>query len=349
MRAAESGIRLADLAAAVGGEAAGDPDLRIMGAAGLEDAFPGAIVRVEHPRHLQAALDGPASALLVPRNFAPVEKPCVRVDGVPLAFVRCLQLFSREETPPPGIHPTAVLGPGVAVGEGCSVGAYAVLGRDVRLGPDVVIHPHVVLGEEVEVGAGSRIFPHAVLYAGTILGARVRIHSGAVIGSDGFGYEWTGQEHLKKPHNGRVRIGDDVEIGANSTVDRATTGETFIGPGTKIDNLAQIAHNVRTGAHCLLVAQVGVAGSSTLGNGVVLAGQAGVSDHVHLGDGVRVGAGSGIVHDEPPGAVISGYYQRPHREHLKIHAALGELPGLLRRVRELERRLAGAAGVEPEE
>jgi len=204
-----------------------------------------------------------------------------------------------------------------------------------------------VLGDEVEIGAGSVVYPHAVLYAGTVTGARVRIHAGAVIGGDGFGYVWSGEGHQKIPQNGRVRIEDDVEIGANTTIDRATTGETVIGPGTKIDNLVQVAHNVRTGAHCVMAAQVGIAGSATLGSGVVLGGKAGLKDHISVGDGVIAGAQAGLWGDVEPGQFVSGHPARPHREHVRIEAALGKLPELLRRVRELERRLgAGEEGGE---
>jgi len=340
MSEAERSLSLAELAEAVGGQVEGDASLRILGAAGLEDAGEGMLVRVEHPRYLAAALDGPASALLLGPGLGPVHKPCIRVEQVRLAFIRCLELFAPDERQPAGVHPTAVIGPGAQVDPGCSVGPYAVLGRNVKLAGGVVIHAHAVLHDEVEVGPDSVIYPHAVLYARTTLGARVRVHAGAVIGADGYGYTWTGERHHKIPQNGRVRLEDDVEVGANTTIDRATTGETVIGRGTKVDNLVQVAHNVRTGAHCLLVSQVGIAGSAVLGNGVVLAGQTGVKDHVTIGDGVQAGARAGLWGDQPPGALVSGNPARPHREEMRINAALGRLPELLRRVRALEARLA---------
>jgi UDP-3-O-[3-hydroxymyristoyl] glucosamine N-acyltransferase len=337
------GFSLEELGVAIGGAVQGDGDVRIYGAANLEDAEPGTIVRVEHARYLEAAVAGPCTAILGSEALPAVAKPVIRVDNVRLAFIRCLELFDHEELPPPGVDRTAVLGEGASLGNGCSVGPLAVLGRRVTLGDRVVIHPHAVLGDDVEVGEDTIIFPHAVLYARTIVGARARIHAGAVIGADGFGYEWTGSRHQKKPHNGRVRIGDDVEVGANTTIDRATTGETVIGPGTKIDNLVQVGHNVHTGQHCLVVAQVGIAGSATLGNGVVLAGQAGVNPHVTVGDGTVVAGKTGVWGDQPPGARISGNPSRPHREEVRIQALLGRLPELLRRVREIERRLQASA------
>jgi len=242
------------------------------------------------------------------------------------------------------VDPTAVLGEGVELGEGCSVGAYAVLGRGVRLGPGAAVLPHAVVGDGSEIGAASVVFPHAVLYPRTVLGERVRVHAGAVIGADGYGYQWTGERHQKKPHNGRVRLCDDVEVGANTTIDRATTDETVIGPGTKIDNLVQVGHNVRMGAHCLLVSQVGIAGTARLGNGVVLAGQAGVNSHITVGDGVQAAGKAGVWTDQPAGARVHGNPARPYREDMRIQAALGQLPELLRRVRQLERQLEEREG-----
>lgn len=338
MRTAGAGaIRLEDLADVLRGEVEGDPNTLITSAAGVEDARSGSIVRAENPRFAAAAERSPASAILVDRHCEVLTKPAIRVDQIRLAWIRCLELFAPEEAAPPGVHATAVVGDGCTIGAGCSIGAYAVLGRRVRLGTGVVVHPHCVLGDDVEVGPDSVLYPHVVLYARTVTGARVRIGSGAVVGSDGFGYEWDGGSHRKVPQNGAVCIGNDVEIGANTTIDRATTGETMIGDGTKIDNLVQVAHNVRMGRHCILVSQVGVAGSAALGDGVVLAGQTGVKDHVTMGDGAQGAAGAAIWSDVPAGATFGGRPARPHKVDLKIQAALPRLPDLLRRVRELER------------
>lgn len=336
----EEGIRLADLAERLGGELDGDGDIRIFAAANLEDAAPETIVRVESARYLSAAQSSGAGALLVPPDMEGVTHPAIRVKGVRAAFFQCLELFSRETVPTPGVHPTAVIEPEVELSPECSIGPLAVIGNGSRIARGAVIHGHVVVGEECEIGPETVLFPHVTLYPRTVLGSRVRVHSGAVLGADGYGYEWDGSRHLKKPHNGRLRVGDDVEIGANAAIDRATTGETVIGPGTKIDNLTHIAHNVRTGAHCLIVAQVGIAGSAQLGNGVILAGQAGVNPHTTLGDGSRVAGQTGVWSSLAPGSVVSGNPARPHREELRIQASLGKLPELLRHVRDLERRLA---------
>jgi len=333
------GISLAELAERLGGQAEGNPSLRITGATGLHDAAAGNLVRVEHPRYLADAEACLAAALLTDLRIGPLRKPAIRVAQVRLAFAHALELFAPVEDAPDGIHETAVVASDAALGPGCAVGPYAVIGRKARIGARTVVHAHAVVGESVEIGEDSVIFPQVVLYSRTLVGARVRIHSGSVIGADGYGYEWNGQRHQKIPQIGRVRIGDDVEIGANTAIDRATTGETVIGPGTKVDNLVQVAHNVKTGAHCLIVSQVGIAGSTTLGNGVVLAGQAGVKDHVHLGDGVQAAGKSGVWGDQPAGARVSGHPARPHREEIRIQAALGQLPELLKRVAELERKL----------
>ena len=268
-----------------------------------------------------------------------MEKPCIRISGVRGAFARCLELFAPREEAPPGVHETAIVGPGVTLGSGCSVMAYAVIGRGARLGDGVVVHPHAVVGEDAELGAESIIYSHAVLYPRTVTGARVRVHAGAVIGADGYGYEWNGERHQKIPQVGRVRLGDDVEVGANTTIDRATTGETVVGAGTKIDNLVQIGHNVTTGQHCLIVSQVGIAGSVTLGNGVVMGGQSGSADHLTIADGARIAARGGVWGDVPAGAVYGGHPARPQRDEVRIQAAMRRLPELLRRVKELERLL----------
>jgi UDP-3-O-[3-hydroxymyristoyl] glucosamine N-acyltransferase len=234
-----------------------------------------------------------------------------------------------------GIAQTARLGRGVTLGENVSIGDYAVIGTSAKLGDDVVIGAHCVIGDDVIIGNGSRLWPHVTLYPGASIGARVFLHAGARIGSDGFGYVFRDGAHQKIPHIGRCIIGDDVEIGANSTIDRGSIDDTVIGEGTKIDNLVHIAHNVRIGKKCLIMAQVGVAGSVTVGDGAILAGQAGISGHLTIGAGARVAAQGGVFGDIPAGETWSGYPARPHRESLRASAALLKLAGMIRRLEKL--------------
>jgi UDP-3-O-[3-hydroxymyristoyl] glucosamine N-acyltransferase len=332
-------ITLGALAEAIGGEPEGDLNLVLSGASGLEDAQPGVLVRVEHPKFLEAALACPAAAFLTTRDLKAPGKPLVRVKEVKLAFARCLELFYPEERPQPGIHPTAVVDETASVGEGATIGAYTVVGKHARIGSGAVLHPHVVIGDYAQIGEECVIFPQVVIYDQVVVGARSRIHSGAIIGADGFGFVWDGRRHYKVPQVATVQIGSDVEIGANTCIDRGTTSDTVIGSGTKMDNQVQVGHNVATGPDCLLIAQVGIGGSTTLGRGVVLAGKVGVADHVRIGDGVVAGALTGIWRDTPAGARISGNPARPHRDMLRIWHATPRLPELLRRVGALERRL----------
>jgi UDP-3-O-[3-hydroxymyristoyl] glucosamine N-acyltransferase len=249
------------------------------------------------------------------------------------------RLYPIKETQP-GVAATARIGRGVRLGTGVSIGEYAVIGTNATIGNDVVISNHCVIGETVAIGDGSRLLPHVTIYAGTAVGERVTAHAGARIGCDGFGYVFRDGTHNKIPHVGRCIIGDDVEIGANTTIDRGSIDDTVVGKGTKIDNLVHIAHNVRIGEKCLLMAQVGIAGSSTVGDGAILAGQAGISGHVSIGAGARVAAQAGVFGDIPAGESWSGYPARPHRESLRASAALLKLAGMMRR---LEKLLEGPA------
>jgi UDP-3-O-[3-hydroxymyristoyl] glucosamine N-acyltransferase len=330
---------LGALARHLGASFEGDPDLPITGAAGLEDARPGDLVRVDDERWLAAAEASPAAALLVAPALTGVTRPALRVADPRGAFARALAFLYPPPPILPGVHPTAVIGEGVTMGEGCAVMAGAVLGARARLGRGVVVHPHVVVGDEVEIGDESVLFPNVTLYPRVSIGRRVRVHAGAVVGADGFGYVSGQSGHEKIPHVGTVIIEDEVEVGANVTIDRATTGATRIGAGTKIDNLVQIGHNCQIGRHTLLVALVGIGGSSTLEDGVVLGGHAGVRDHVHLASGVLVGGYSAVWGDVDKPGMVSGIPARPHREQLQVQAALQRLPGLARMVRDLARRI----------
>jgi UDP-3-O-[3-hydroxymyristoyl] glucosamine N-acyltransferase len=333
-------MKLRELAEAVGAElVGGELDAEVVGVTGLENAAPGHIAYVEDQRRLQRAEMTAALALIAPRGLNSHVKPLLLVSNPRLAYARALALFAPPARAAAGIHPTAVVGAGVTLGKEVAVGAHVAIGEGTRIGDRVQVHSLVAVGRRVSIGEDSVIFPNVTLYDGVTVGARVVIHAGSVIGSDGFSYVRDGERNVHLPHLGTVVIEDDVDIGANVTIDRATTGATVIGQGTKLDNLVHVGHNVQIGRNCLLAGQVGISGSVVIGDNVVLAGQTGISDHVTLGDGVMAGARAAITQDVPPGMVVFGSPARPRGEQLRIDAAAERLPGLVRTVRELVKRL----------
>jgi UDP-3-O-[3-hydroxymyristoyl] glucosamine N-acyltransferase len=241
-----------------------------------------------------------------------------------------------EQRPQPGVHPTAVIAEDVELGEDVIVEPFVVIGAGTRVGRQAWLGAHSVIGESCTIGAETRLYPQVTLYSKVLLGARCIIHSGVRLGSDGFGYTFVNGQHRKVPQVGGVVIGNDVEIGANTTIDRGSVGATEIGNGVKIDNLVHIGHNVRVGDLSVIVAQVGVSGSTVIGKGVTLAGQVGLPGHLHIGDGATIAAKSAPFNDVPAGATYGGYPAVPHREFLKAQAALLKLHELIKRVRKLE-------------
>jgi UDP-3-O-[3-hydroxymyristoyl] glucosamine N-acyltransferase len=241
------------------------------------------------------------------------------------------------------VHPTAIVAPDVTLGEGVSVGPHAVISTGVRLGARCVIGANSFIGEKSVLGDDTRVYPLVTIRERSVIGARVILHSGAVIGSDGFGYDFdpkTGR-HTKIAHTGFVQIDDDAEIGANTTIDRGRFGRTHIAEGAKIDNLVQIAHNVTVGAHSIVVSQTGISGSTSLGRYVVLGGQVGLAGHLHIGDRASVAAQSGIGKDVAPGEVVMGHHAVPIREALKLEALTRKLPEIIERLKALEAKLEG--------
>ncbi len=331
-------LTLGEIARALGVVLEGDPDLTVTGVAPLETARPDQISFLTHPKYTKLARSTRAGALLVPRD-AKVSGPLLRADDPKVALIGLLRLFRPEPIPPGGIHPSAQLAPGARIAATATVGALAVIGANAVVGERTWIFPLVYVGEGAEIGADCVLYPHVVVCEGVKLGSRVIVHPGAVLGADGFGYVFDGRCHRKIPQVGTVVIEDEVEIGANVTIDRATVGETIIRRGTKIDNLVQIGHNVEIGEDAILVAQVGVSGSSRVGARAILAGQVGVTDHVTLGDGVIVGAQAGVASDLPEAGPYWGTPARPASEARRIYGAMPRLPGLLRRMRTLERRV----------
>jgi UDP-3-O-[3-hydroxymyristoyl] glucosamine N-acyltransferase len=335
---------LGELARLVGGELDGDPALGIRGVAPLEQAEPGDLSFVTAPRYRAAAERSRASAFLVPPGIELPGRPLIRVPQPLLALAGLLRLFHPEAALAPGVHPTAVVAGSARVAADATVLAYVVVGPDSVVGPRAVLHPHVVLGPRCRVGEGSVLHAHVVLREDVEIGRGVVIHAGTVLGADGFGYVFDGSGHRKIPQVGRVVIEDDVEIGANVTIDRATFGATVVGRGTKIDNLVQIGHNTVIGADTIVVAQTGISGSCRIGSRVVLAGQVGLADHATVGDGAQVGAQSGVHGAVPPGARVLGSPAIAGPAARRTIAALPRLPGLVRTVRALERRVAELEG-----
>lgn len=332
-------LTLSQLARHLQGELVGDGDLPVTGISGYDSARPGDVTFVEDGRLLSKAEASQAVAIIVPLAVTGAAKPLVRVAHPRLAFAQALGLFARQPSPAPGVHPTAIVGRHCRLGERCRIGPYTVIGDAVELGDDVTIHAFVHLGEGVRVGAGTLLHSFVSVYHHVTLGQRVIVHSGTVIGGDGFGFVPVDQRYHKIPQIGTVLIGDDVEIGCNCAVDRATTDATVIGRGTKLDNLVQVGHNVQIGEDCVIAGQAGISGSCTIGNGVTIAGQVGIADHNQIGEGAVLAAQAGVIGDVPPGVMYSGYPARPHAEQMRVHAACRKLPEALVELRQLRARL----------
>ncbi|MFN0061354.1 MAG: UDP-3-O-(3-hydroxymyristoyl)glucosamine N-acyltransferase [Myxococcaceae bacterium] len=331
---------VAELAALVGGEVLGDGARRIAGANGLRDASPEDVSFFSHPRYRADLESTRAGAVLVSERFAARSGTVWIVVANPhLAFAQVLRALHLDVKPAPGVHPQADVHAEAEVHPSATVSAFVFIGAGARIGKSVVLHPGAYVGERASIGEGTVLYPHAVVREGCVIGARCVLHASSVIGADGFGFTLNngaaGPEHLKVPQVGIVRVEDDVEIGACSCIDRATVGETVIGRGSKIDNLVQIAHNVRVGPLSILCAQVGISGSTELGAGVVLAGQVGVVGHLRLGNGARAGAQAGVAQDVPDGGEVSGYPAFEHRNWLRSVAAFKDLSNLAREVRAL--------------
>lgn len=333
-----SAITAAAIAALISGELIGDGRVSVSGVAPLDRADASHLSILSSGKYAPLLASTKAGIVLIDPEFRDaVGAPAARII-VKQPLEKLLLLLPKlypERPPEPGVAATARIGKGATLGERVSIGEYVVIGAGSKLGNDVMIGAHCIVGEKATLGDGARLWPGVTIYPGATLGNRVIIHAGARIGCDGFGYVFRDGAHNKIPHVGRCIIGDDVEIGANTTIDRGSIDDTVIGKGTKIDNLVQIAHNVRIGEKCLIMAQVGVAGSVTIGDGAILAGQAGISGHLSIGAGARLAAQAGVFGDIPAGETWSGYPARPHRESLRASAALFKLAGMMRRLEKL--------------
>ncbi len=322
----------------------GDADVEIVRVSGIQQAQRGDLTFVANAQYVAQLATTQASAVILGGGKS-IEVPagCVvlRTDDPYSAFARALELFAAHPAPATGVHPLASIAADATIGEDVSIGPFVTIGSGAAVGARTVIHPNVVIGPGTRVGEDCVIHSQVSLRDRVVLGDRVRLHDGVVVGSDGYGFaRQKDGTHLKIPQHADVVIEDDVEIGANSTIDRPAVGETRIGAGTKVDNLVHIAHGVVLGRRVLLAAQVGIAGSTTVEDDVMMAGQSGVTGHVRIGKGARVGAKSAVLHSVEPGGFVTGHPAIEHPEWKKAAVAFRHLPAMKRRIEELEHRLA---------
>ena len=330
---------LRELAEWVGGTVVGDGEAEISGVAAIEDAQSGEITFVANPKYLPKLTQTRASAVIVSPEVTCADKPLLCVANPYLAYAKILTLFSYQPYQSKGIDSNAWISPTAQLGQDLTVYPFVYIGDHCRIEDRVTLYPGVYVGEDSSIGEESILFPNVSIYPRTVIGKRVILHGGVVVGSDGFGYVKEGRKNLKIPQVGTVEIEDDVEIGANTTIDRGTLGKTIIRKGVKIDNLVTVAHNVVIGEDSIIVAQVGIAGSTKIGSNVTLAGQAGVVGHIEIGDNVVVGAQSGVMNDLPANHAYTGSPCLPHRDFLRMAAVLPKLPEMKKTLLEIEKRL----------
>ncbi|MFH1867596.1 MAG: UDP-3-O-(3-hydroxymyristoyl)glucosamine N-acyltransferase [Candidatus Omnitrophota bacterium] len=329
---------LKEIASIIGGEIVGDESVQINNVNGIREAQEGDITFLANPLYKPLLGQTKASAVITSREIKSAAKPIIRTDNPSLAFSKAISIFKtdKEKTIPKGIDKAAIVAKDAVMGEGVAVCAYVVIEEGSQVGDGTVIYPHVYIGHNTKIGKNTKIYPNVSIREGSVIGDNVIIHSGTVIGSDGFGFVKVEGRYQKIPQTGTVAIEDDVEIGSNVSIDRARFGETVIGKGTKIDNLVQIAHNVRIGPNSIIVSQAGISGSSRLGKDVIVAGQVGIVGHVDIGDNVIIGAQSGVSKSVPANSIVMGSPVKPMMEEKKILACMRKLPELLKTVRELK-------------
>lgn len=333
-------VPLSKIARLVQGRISGDPQRLICGVGPFEQAGENEITVAGSAKFLKNMGDCNAAAIIVPHDIDNQDHNLLQVENPMVAFAKVMQYFYSAEQPRAGVHPRAEIGKEFKFGQNVVIGPMVVIGEKVTVGDRVWLHPGVVIGNNVTIGNDVTIHPNATILECCTIGNRVIIHSGTVIGSDGFGYAPDGECYHKIPHTGIVQIDDDVEIGANNTIDRATFGKTHIKRGVKTDNLVHIAHNVTVGENTVLVAQVGISGSVTIGKNVILAGQAGVAGHITIGDGATVGPQTGVGKPVPGGQIVSsGIPEMPHKLWLRVQRLIPKLPEFSKRLSGLEKNL----------
>ncbi len=334
-------IAVTDIAKLVHGEIVGDGNVFVSGFSGIQEAKEGDLTFLVNPKYEPLLTSSKATVIIIPRSMSCPGKTVIRVDNPSVAFTQAINLMLKD-TPkyhPSGIHASAVISPQAKLGRNVSVGPLAVIEAGAVVGEGTIIHAGCYVGHQVSIGKDCLLYPHVSLREHVSIGDRAIIHNGAVIGSDGYGFVPANGMHMKIPQVGTVIVQDDVEIGANVTIDRARFDKTVIGEGTKIDNLVHIAHNVIVGKHCLIVAQVGVSGSTVIGNNVILAGQAGIIGHLKIGDGAIVAAQAGVIRDILPGEQVFGSPCLPIKESLKASVHIKKLDEYVQTIKELKKRI----------
>ncbi len=335
-------LLLKDIATAVQGLLIGDGDVPVTGVSSIKDAQAGDITFLTHRSYKKYLPACRATAVMLGKDIETdhlKHMNIIVVDNPGLSYIKTAELFLGPAKKAQGVSPLAFVSTGAHVDEDVSIAPYVYIGGGAVIKKGVTLFPFVYIGDDSVIGENTTIYPHVTIYKNTSIGKRVAIHGGTVIGSDGFGYMWDGKQHAKIPQLGSVEIEDDVEIGANVAIDRASLGKTIIKKGTKIDNLVQVAHNVSIGENSIIVAHVGIAGSATIGSNVVLAGQVGVKDHTNIGNNVMAGGQTGITKDVPDNMLIMGTPHMPHREWMKLQNYLKKLPALFERIKKVEQRL----------
>lgn len=333
-------IKVGQIAQLVGGIVEGDPEISIHGVNGLSEAGEGELTFARSPRYYDQLRASKASAALAPSSVADAPMTIIRVEQPDIAFLIVLQQFAPPPSHPvTGIHPSACISPASKIGNDVAIGAHVCIDAEAVVGDRVVVYPGVYIGARCRIGADTVLYPNVVIREDTVLGARCILHAGACIGSDGFGFAEFGGRWCKIPQTGNVLIGDDVEIGSNTTVDRATFGTTRIGTGTKIDNLVQIGHNVQVGEHCAIAGKAGVAGSARIADHVRIGADAGIAGHISIGEGATIGARAGVTRTIAANKTVSGFPAIDHAFQRRVLVAQQKAPDMLRRLNELERQV----------